>query len=243
MDWLEFLASVIGSLAWPAAIAFIVYLLREPIRKVIPGLRKFGFAGLEAEFGERVQEAAVMAASTQTLADVTPGTALVTELGPEIATAPRAAVIEAWLAVERELEALAERVDIDRRADHRWTPAPLVRELVGQEVLDPITASVILDLRNARNLAAHDQSFELEHDEVVNYVKLAGRVSAALRAARRNGPATGSGGRAAEEAPEDGEAKAEKAPEGGRAEVGPGGMIATTPLTDRRKPKEPPEPE
>jgi hypothetical protein len=94
-------------------------------------------------------------------------------------------VIEAWLAVERELEALAELAGVDP-ADRRWTPEALVRELQSRGVIDPALASVIFDLKGARNVAAHVRPYTVERDEVVDYVKLAGRVRAALRVARQS---------------------------------------------------------
>jgi hypothetical protein len=113
MGWLEFLSSVIESLAWPAAIAFVVYLLRNQIRALLAGLRSLAYGGVRAEFGEHVQEAEIAAEGAELPSELTPGSALSTELWPEISSAPRAAVIEAWLAVERELEALAERSGVD----------------------------------------------------------------------------------------------------------------------------------
>src|SRR6266568_3492598 len=97
MGWKEFVANLVDALAWPAAVAFIVFLLREPLRRAIRGIRKVGYRGLEAEFGEVVQEAEISAADVDLPQPVGPAgePALSTELSQEIATAPRAAVIEA----------------------------------------------------------------------------------------------------------------------------------------------------
>jgi hypothetical protein len=51
-------------------------------------------------------------------------------------------------------------------------------------LIDPALGQVIEDLRQARNLAAHADSYEVDQTSVVDYVKLAGRVRAALRLAR-----------------------------------------------------------
>ena len=55
MNWREFLASLVDSLAWPAAIVFIAYLLREAIRRRIEALRRISHkgTGTEFEFGIR----------------------------------------------------------------------------------------------------------------------------------------------------------------------------------------------
>jgi hypothetical protein len=58
MGWLEFMANVIESLAWPAAIAMAVVLLRKQLRGLIARLRKASYRGAEVElFGEAVEEA------------------------------------------------------------------------------------------------------------------------------------------------------------------------------------------
>jgi len=49
MDTRQFLASIIDSLAWPVTIGFVVYLMREEIKRLIPFLRRLRVAGLDAE--------------------------------------------------------------------------------------------------------------------------------------------------------------------------------------------------
>jgi hypothetical protein len=187
VDWKEFLASVIHSLAWPLAIAFVVYLLRKPLQQRLRELRRVRYRDAEAEFGDYVQDAE-LAATQAELPSPEPPTgelALSTELWPEISTAPRAAVIEAWLAVERELERLAEQSGVDV-TERRWSPEVLSTELEERGVIEPGLAQVIRDLHRARNVAAHVQPYTVERDEVVDYVKLAGRVRSALRLARQS---------------------------------------------------------
>lgn len=186
VGWKQFVADVIGSLAWPAVIVFAVFLFRAPIHKLIPELRWFKWFGAEAKFGDAV-EVAENAATQAELPSPEPTTgelALSTELSAEISSAPRAAVIEAWLAVERELEALAEDSGVDL-GERRWTPEALARELKRRGVIESGLTAVIGDLRQARNVAAHVRPYAVERDEVVDYVKLAGRVRSALRLARQ----------------------------------------------------------
>ena len=184
VGWKQFVADVIDSLAWPAVIAFVVFLFRGPIQKLIPELRWFKWFGAEARFGNAVEVAATAAAQAElpTPEPTTGELALATELSTEISSAPRAAVIEAWLAVERELEdiALQSGVDVPERAS---APVKLARDLVRRGVIDAALADVIRDLKDARNVAAHARSYSVERDQVTEYVKLAGRVRAALRLA------------------------------------------------------------
>jgi hypothetical protein len=182
VNWLGFIASLIKSLAWPIAVALIIWWLRDPIRRRIAHLRRARVAGQEFEFAEVVDDAEA-AASEAPLPPVEPETgepALSTELASEIATAPRAAVVEAWLAVERELRTLASLVGISR-GYHR--PQSLAHNLAGRGVIDPALPPVVEQLKHARDLAAHSRPYDVAKDEVVEYVKLAGRVRSALRIA------------------------------------------------------------
>jgi hypothetical protein len=193
VGWFQFLASVIDSLAWPAAIAAVIYLLRGPLRARLADLESIGGWGLKAEFGKRVHEAEEAAEQAElpppepTLATAT--TALSTEFWAEIQTAPRAAVIGAWLAVEDELTTLAADAGVD--ADER--PGALVHELLRRGVIDARLANVIQDLKRARDVAAHVRPYTVDRDEVTNYVKLAGRVRSALRLARQSREAAAEG--------------------------------------------------
>lgn len=54
-------------------------------------------------------------------------------------------------------------------------------------------AAVIAELRDARNVAAHARPYTVDRDEVVGYVKLAGRVRSVLRIARRSNAAAQEG--------------------------------------------------
>ena len=186
MDWLDFTASLVSSLAWPVAIAVAVFLLRTPLRRALDGLRlrKLGVGPVAAEFGEVVQEAEDAAKELPAPEASVNDQALSTELGPVISTAPRAAVIEAWIAVERELQALADQAGIDQPTA-RLGGRMLVNQLRGPGVIDDALVSVLMELQEARNVAAHGGPATVERIDVVDYVKLAGRVRTELRMRRQ----------------------------------------------------------
>jgi hypothetical protein len=179
---LGFIASLVKSLAWPSAVAVVSWWLREPIKKRIAHLRRARVVGQEFEFADAVEQAEVAAAqaSLPSIEATDAEPALSTELQTEISTAPRAAVIEAWIAVERELNALATQFDV-ATSRHKVSHA-LASELETRGVIDSSLAAVLADLRGGRNLAAHTES-DISSSEALEYVKLAGRVRSALRLA------------------------------------------------------------
>jgi hypothetical protein len=186
VDWKEFISGLVDALAWPVAIGLIVYWVREPLRQRLRQLRRARYRDAELEFDELVDEAEVTLdraeLSRPSPEPPTAEPALFTELATEIASAPRAAVIEAWLAVERELEVLAGHSGIELTG-RPWTPEGLAFALARRNVIDTALAAAIVDLHSARNAAAHGRGYTVERDSVVEFVKLAGRARSALRLA------------------------------------------------------------
>jgi hypothetical protein len=59
MDWLDFISSMTKALAWPAAVVIVALYFRRAIIRTLPELRKLkaGTAGLELEWGEKLNQA------------------------------------------------------------------------------------------------------------------------------------------------------------------------------------------
>src|SRR6202042_1648213 len=55
MTVLQFIASLVRSLAWPAAVAFMVFLLRLPIRGLLARVSKVRGGGIEVEMEQAVE--------------------------------------------------------------------------------------------------------------------------------------------------------------------------------------------
>ena len=190
MDWKEFISSIVSSLA---AVAFIVYLLRHPIGNVIGSLRKLSYRGAEAEFGRSLDKAetaarqaeipqttAQLSASASNWENTSAGWGESTSLAD---VSPRAAVIEAWLRLEREVLELAQIAGIDL-GTRRLSIVALVKQLQEQGVVDPTVAEVIEQLRRARNVAVHERTYTVSPGDAAEYVQLAERVAATLRETR-----------------------------------------------------------
>ena len=56
MNLLEFVASIIESLAWPLVFLLAFTLLRQPIKDLLPFLQRLKYKELEVEFNRRVEE-------------------------------------------------------------------------------------------------------------------------------------------------------------------------------------------
>ena len=56
MDFLTFLATIIGSLAWPACLLVALFMLRRPIAELLPSLRRLRYKELEVDFGKELEK-------------------------------------------------------------------------------------------------------------------------------------------------------------------------------------------
>jgi hypothetical protein len=64
MDWMQFTASLVESLAWPLAIFFVFFLFRDALRKLIATLARISFQNITAEFARVEIDEANLPAST-----------------------------------------------------------------------------------------------------------------------------------------------------------------------------------
>jgi hypothetical protein len=140
VDGLQFVSSIVASLAWPAAVVIIVVVLRRSIAGVLDGpvkLLKVGPGGVELEKWDRAAAEVRSEVGTPPAPGEEIGPVRVTEAGPapepepafglreELQTiaeaAPRAAVVEAFGRIERQLRSMSARSSQTRRST--WAAA------------------------------------------------------------------------------------------------------------------------
>lgn len=181
MNWREFISSIVGALAWPAALFAVLYVLRKPLGTLLTNLRpkQARYRGLEVDFGSEVEEAEELAEAAELPATGTPIG------GPEnaprhamlVREAPRAAVLETWLGVEAEMKRLGEIYGVK----------PSVHALKAQGAISAELGALIRQLRELRNEAVHRDEFAVTQEEAERYAETCGRLAAALRIAGEAG--------------------------------------------------------
>ena len=183
MSWREFIADVIDSLAWPAALVAVVYILRAELKGALRTLQslKLKYKDLEAEFRRTVDEAQSLADEGQLpkVGEITGDIELVNLV--ELARiSPRSAVIEGWLRVSHELRALGERHGVTQTGPGLRS---IARPLQDQGIVSDAVFELIENLGKLRNQAAHlEEKFQIEPEDASRYIELAERVAAVLRA-------------------------------------------------------------
>ncbi len=177
MDWLTFITEIIKALAWPLTVLLILLLLRQPIAELIPLLRKLKWKELELEFEEKLVELKSDAAEAlPPPAEGAPEDSPCFRRGPNrlvqlAEQSPRAAIIEAWIAVERAAaNAISRRLP---EGDISWNDTQMGQMLASHEILDSQQLRIYNDLRQLRNQAAHHEDFRIDAERAADYVRIA----------------------------------------------------------------------
>lgn len=181
LSFLEFLASVIDSLAWPVLVGFIVFLLRSPVAKLLDRLSRFKYKDLEAEFRDKLED---LKASSETepagesSVDPSANSISLQELAE---VSPRAAIMEAWIKIERATENYLVSSGLEKKYSYQG-----LRRLPNN-YKDPIEhiLTAYQELRLLRNKAAHASDFELNTGSAQEYVQVSNYVVRELKKATK----------------------------------------------------------
>jgi hypothetical protein len=182
MSWLEFTSSVVHALAWPAAVFAIVLILRRPLRALILSLRILKYKDLQAEFGRKVDEAEDLAAQAKLppAEEATPEAEVApTSLESLAEVAPRQAIIEAWIVVNRELRLVAQRAGL--HVPPGRSPRQVARDLQRRGILRDEVVALLADLNGLRNTAAHVEDFSIPPEQAIRFVEIAERLTEQLK--------------------------------------------------------------
>lgn len=177
MDWKQFFAAAIGSIAWPAAIIVAVLQLKGPLAKLLPKIRSFKYGELHIDLEQQLAEvkAEVIASEPEApLLNQHAPPALALQLA---AISPRSAVLMAWLEVEKKIE---EILSLNPVMSHRGASglvrpmmmSEAMRALVDKGIVNKLTYDTYRKLNRIRNEAAHMTSKEVEFDEAISMTEM-----------------------------------------------------------------------
>jgi len=170
MSGLEFIAAVIGHLAWPATVIAALLILKRPIADLLPKIRRAKWGDRELEFGEQVE---VVRAEVEQLPgvgqEIEALTAPATEELPA-GTPPRLVVMHHYGLVEEEVLALAVAAGLEVPVTNSSTRG--VFDLLFREgVTDKATYDALMDLRRLRNVAAHKTDRQITEADSREYAE------------------------------------------------------------------------
>ncbi|WPN24099.1 hypothetical protein [Pseudomonas marginalis] len=165
MDWLQFVSSVIGSVAWPIAVITIIALLRAPLGKLVPLIRTLKYKDLQIDVG---QELEAVKESVESTADQPERKEKPTPEFQQLAKIePRAAVLSAWAPIELALRDLGVRHNVYKVGMPIYL---LAEELSRAGILNNPTYQALRGLMRIRNEAMH--LAPISYDEAISMGEL-----------------------------------------------------------------------
>jgi hypothetical protein len=174
---LEFIASLISSLAWPGAVVVLAFLFRAPLSALIGRIRSAKGYGVEVGFEKAAEEVRADAAAAVKPAEPE-GTERAREepLRPvEVypGADPTYTVISSWREVEEAIRALAKRAQVVKPIDLNKYPAFFLAKLLADAgVVNGSYYKSVQGLSDLRNAVAHGLQ-RTTYDEAVAFAHAA----------------------------------------------------------------------
>jgi hypothetical protein len=167
MDWKQFIASIIGSIAWPVIVVVLLILLRKNLGSLAERLTEISLpGGSKAKFERALRQAQmvpVVMVREHEGAEEEPR-----HLDPKIVELanlhPEAAVLISY----RDMESWLYKLHLAFDLPHRRRIEIVAKELVGR-AFDQSFLEVFNELRKARNIAAHVHGKALSREDALEY--------------------------------------------------------------------------
>jgi hypothetical protein len=177
----QFIASLVHSLAWPAAVAALAFgfrgqlarLLDRPLRRLRAGPVDMEWERVMARTEAKVETATPVAAALE----ATAGSGIKAELAQFAREAPVAAILEAFSRVESRLRDMLRATGVESSAGN----VELAREALSHGVISAKTFSAVEGVAVMRNLATHNRIPGRSVDEALEYLDLIDVVLYTLR--------------------------------------------------------------
>ena len=155
MGVLDFIASLVGSLAWPLAAVIIALVFHKRIGLLLAKIRTLKWGEAAVDFTENLDKVESAAAA---LADQTDGQDSPPPAAPSgrfhelLAISPNAAILDTWSEVENEIRKLGNHHGL---IDSAARPSRMGEQLVKSGVLPIGIHKMLAEMRFMRNQAAH----------------------------------------------------------------------------------------
>lgn len=160
MDGYQFIAALVASLAWPAVVVVLLYLLRKQLTALAERLRELSLpGGMKATFEKELQVG-------REIVEQIPAQNPVPQLAPPAPEednklhrlaieAPDGAIVLAYIELEKSLRDVAIKLGMGSKVTNQRS---IMEELVKRNLVSQDASRLFDSLRRARNSAAHSVS-------------------------------------------------------------------------------------
>jgi hypothetical protein len=182
MGWLEFIASIVRSIAWPLVVLALLYILRQQLGGLAERLTEFSFPGGKAKFKDELAKGrrAAQKLPKQKVEQPPEQREEEDRLVRIAAEAPEGAVILAYIDLEKKLRELALKLGHSSRIVNHMG---VIKDLEERGAMAKEGVQLFSNLREARNSAAHGVGPRLTTEDALEYIEQAGILETVLDAA------------------------------------------------------------
>lgn len=185
MGWMEFVSSLVGSLAWPAIILTAILIFRRPLTDLINSIEEARYGDTSVKVSRKIDKAektsenvidpAVIDEVTQETEPVGNRFDLLMEISPS------AAILEQWIHIEDALREVTSRYSKMATVKHsvRGTAVSMIHFLAAEGVVKPEIGQWLEELRQVRNAAAHAK--DVSPADALRFQDLSQKVMRVLR--------------------------------------------------------------
>jgi hypothetical protein len=180
---LEFISSLVKSLAWPVGFVVVALIFREQLRGLLStaGLRRVRAGSLEVEWNRQISGAEVELEQPGVPSPSSGGGVISEELEPVANASPTAAVMEAHARVERALRQKLLDAGVEE-SDIRTGAAGLARLAAERGLISDETLRAVQGLALLRNMAAHGHGGDVTVERAKDYLALTDAILYAIDA-------------------------------------------------------------
>lgn|GEM_PF-5826538 len=167
MQWLQFFASIIGTLAWRIGVVFLGIMFRTQLKHLFGKVKSLKAAGLEAAFAEETERVAEVAQATlETSSDMKVlDSPMGREFVPKANERPSVIILDSWRDLEEEVLNMINKMGIEK------TQSGSMRDYL-ESLKDyvPTGTRVFIDeLQSLRNQVAHNRDSEPDQGTAYQY--------------------------------------------------------------------------
>jgi hypothetical protein len=174
MDGYQFIAALVGSLAWPTVVGVLLYLLREQLTGLAERLKELSLpGGMKATFEKELQVG-------REIVEQIPAQDPIPQLAPPAPEeekklirlaieSPDGAIVLAYIDLEKALRDVALKLGMGSKVTNQRS---IVEELVKRNLISRDASRLFDSLRRARNSAAHAVSDQqVTSQDALEYIR------------------------------------------------------------------------
>lgn len=183
MDGYQFIASLVGSLAWPSVVGILLFLLRRQITGLAIRLKELSLPGgmkatfeKELEVGRSIAEQIPQQAHAQIAPPAPEEEKKLTRLAIE---APEGAIVLAYIELEKALRDISVKLGMGSKTTNQRS---IIEELMKRGLIRREAARLFDAVRAARNSAVHGiREQQVTSSEAAEYIRQVELLLALLR--------------------------------------------------------------